>query len=66
MYLKLGLVTALHSSKDLAVSPLHYCRIIPEGTSRAFAASVTVRTSSAPEEGDGDGRYPLPCSQLQF
>ena len=59
--------TALHSSKDLAVSPFHfhafafYRKAHPVGDAPPFQAkSVSDRTSRIAS----DGRYPLPCYAL--
>lgn len=55
--------TALHPSKDLAVSPPHFGGIIPWIAPRdpfAFALGVTARTSILAD----DGNYPLPFYSL--
>ena len=50
--------TALHASKDLAVSPVCCHTILPKGKPFPFGSGVTARTSwIAP-----DGSYPLPVS----
>jgi len=55
--------TALHTSKDLAVSPHVLPReLFPKESGALSFASVSARTSGIAT----DGCYPLPCSQLSL
>lgn len=60
---KVVLDAALHTSKDLAVSPsLLPDKLFPQGNPATFVLGVSARTSRVAT----DGRYPLPCSVPKY